>query len=989
MRRLLVPQIATVALTVVLAGCPDPTEGCQTNADCVAGAYCHQEYLVCFTGGGADAGPIEQDAGANDAGVDAGSTAPNAPTGLTATAADGRVDLSWTGGSEPDLARYNLYLGTAADALVPAATVAAPETSYSVTGLVNGTRYFFAVEAENTAGQKSTRSSVVQAIPSSEDISQPTIIRTTPSDGATDVLIGTPIEVEFSEPIERDSLNVQISSGASLGNAVWSKGDTSVSFDVGTAAYSSTYFVAVTARDLAGNGLGGGGTFSFSTEDAPDTTRPNIVGNAPSNGATGVSTTSTIAFTFSEPMLKASVEAAFGISPVVPGSLAWDASSTVLTFVSSSPLAYATQYVVTMRTGAKDLAGNSVAADRGFSFTTAAAPDTTRPVVSSSTPPNGATNVSVTPTISVTFSEPMDAATEAAFVISPSVSGSAVLDSSRRVLIFSLSSGSSLSYATQYAVAISTGASDIAGNHLAQAYSFSFNTRAPPDTTAPRVTTWVPANSSTGVSVDQRVTIAFSESMDVSSVQVAVSQGYQLGLPSWNSPQNTSVTFAVPDTDFAHDQAYTVSVSGRDPAGNSLAGTTSVSFRTANPPDTIAPTVLSNLPANGSTGIARTSSVSITFSEAMNLATVEPSFAISPSVFGSFLWDGSSTLLSFSPSTPLAYSTQYTVTVSTGGRDVAGNPLAAAHSFSFTTGAEPDLTPPTVTGSNPAHNAVGGSRTSNIKVVFSEPMNKVSAQAAFAITSPTGFNAGSFGWNTAGTEMTFNPDGVFPYGAFVTFRVSTVALDAAGNPLTADVTRTFRAIQQRTVDLYSVGSLDGIVSNAGHAQSIVGPEFSAGREPGASGGVVALRLFYGFDLNSLVPAPTTINSASLHLYQDSLWGVDPFAEIGPLKVDSVSYGSTLTDSAFGTSVNRGCTPTPCLSVAQSTTFPAGAGARSTDVTTMVRVDWVRTSNGKRSQMRLYFAQDTDASKPDLSVAVYTMGEHQTNKPFLRITYEHP
>ena len=59
------------------------------------------------------------------------------------------------------------------------------------------------------------------------------------------------------------------------------------------------------------------------------------------------------------------------------------------------------------------------------------------------------------------------------------------------------------------------------------------------------------------------------------------------------------------------------------------------------------------------------------------------------SVAGSVTLSG--TTATFTPSAPLAYSTTYTATLTTGVTDLANNALAAAYTWSFTTGAAPSL----------------------------------------------------------------------------------------------------------------------------------------------------------------------------------------------------------------------------------------------------------------------------------------------------------
>lgn len=78
-------------------------------------------------------------------------SAPPAPSGLSATAGNGQVALSWTGSS--GATSYNVYEGTSpgGESSTPIAT-SVSGTTYTVTGLTNGTTYYFTVAAVNSYG---------------------------------------------------------------------------------------------------------------------------------------------------------------------------------------------------------------------------------------------------------------------------------------------------------------------------------------------------------------------------------------------------------------------------------------------------------------------------------------------------------------------------------------------------------------------------------------------------------------------------------------------------------------------------------------------------------------------------------------------------------------------------------------------------------------------------------------------------------------------
>ena len=121
-------------------------------------------------------------------------TPPGEPTGLTATASDGTVTLAWTGpdGGLP-IRGYNVYEGTS-----PGGESGTPvngsslvtATSYQVTGLTNGTTYYFMVTAFNRTGQGPT-SNEANAVPVTVP-GAPTGLTATPGDGTVTLAWAAP-----------------------------------------------------------------------------------------------------------------------------------------------------------------------------------------------------------------------------------------------------------------------------------------------------------------------------------------------------------------------------------------------------------------------------------------------------------------------------------------------------------------------------------------------------------------------------------------------------------------------------------------------------------------------------------------------------------------------------------------------------------------------------------------------------------------------------
>jgi hypothetical protein len=116
--------------------------------------------------------------------------------------------------------------------------------------------------------------------------------------------------------------------------------------------------------------------------DGEDTTPPSVTMTTPSLDQTGVLTDAVIEVSFSEPMDKASVQAAWQ-SPELPANavtFAWDDAGTVLTVTPNDPLVIAEidgledpaeAYSFSINSAATDLAGNGLEPELSSSFTTA------------------------------------------------------------------------------------------------------------------------------------------------------------------------------------------------------------------------------------------------------------------------------------------------------------------------------------------------------------------------------------------------------------------------------------------------------------------------------------------------------------------------------------------------------------------------------------------------------------------------------------------
>jgi hypothetical protein len=150
-------------------------------------------------------------------------------------------------------------------------------------------------------------------------------------------------------------------------------GSTAMGFFDGTIDEVRIYSRALTQTEIEGD---------MSAPVPRDNQAPTIASVTPASGAAGVSVGATVTARFSEPMDPATITTstiglATASGTAVPATVTYDASTRTATLTPTAALAFGTQYRVTIEGGptdprAKDVAGNALAADTTWTFTTQA-----------------------------------------------------------------------------------------------------------------------------------------------------------------------------------------------------------------------------------------------------------------------------------------------------------------------------------------------------------------------------------------------------------------------------------------------------------------------------------------------------------------------------------------------------------------------------------------------------------------------------------------
>ncbi len=387
-------------------------------------------------------------------------------------------------------------------------TPSAPLESYT------GYRACISTGVRNMGGSSITSSTVSYAF-TIRDFIAPTVTAVVPTPDGTTLGNSTPtISITFSEAMNTSLFDpsstfiLTTDSGATQisGSLSWSNGNKTCTFTPDSALqdyYTYTATILGTVTDVAGNPLGSDLSWFFSI----DTITPVVSSYYPfpNNAYVNVAKPA-VSVTFNEPVSTTNLVGAdptyFTLKKGLT-NISRTCSTTDNTTFTCTPSADLTEGTYTARitggsSGVKDPAGNYNASNPMISWNFKV--DLTAPSVSAISPANGATDVSVTAPVTVTFVENnlMNASSinTDSFTVTSSTGkevGTISYDAATKKATFT--PGGGLSYNTTYTVTLTADIKDEAGNSVASTpYTWTFTTQpivmsyysiVPPFITAP------------------------------------------------------------------------------------------------------------------------------------------------------------------------------------------------------------------------------------------------------------------------------------------------------------------------------------------------------------------------------------------------------------------------------------------------------------------------------------------------------------------------
>jgi Bacterial Ig-like domain/WD40-like Beta Propeller Repeat len=307
---------------------------------------------------------------------------------------------------------------------------------------------------------------------------------------------------------------------------------------------------------------------------------------------------------------------------------------------------------------------------------------------------------------------------------------------------------------------------------------------------------------------------------------------------------------------------------------------------------------LSNTVSGSGLALVRTS-IKVAFSEEVNPDIAQNAFSITPTVAGSFHWQGRT--LIFTPSNKLPLSSTFHVHMAPGVQDLSGNVQNGSGDVTFTT-----VGPPVVESVVPDVNAQRVSINTTIAITFDRLMDTQKSLQGLAIEPTVPYSAT---WQ--GAVLTLTPTKPLEYDTVYTIKLGAPAVDQDGSKLAAYVT-SFRTIGigLRALALYPTPNVYGGVS----VQSKVAVVFDGPVDPASIA-------------NSIQLAPPVSGSVSLASLPD----------------DSHPQGQpTATPSGSGSNVLV-FTPSGPLAAHTSYTVTMSSGVRATDGQAAAAQTWTFTT----------------------------------------------
>jgi len=726
-----------------------------------------------------------------------------------------------------------------------------------------------------------------------------TVIASNPPHSTTNVGTNVTVELEFSADMNlstQTGLAVSIGGSPVAGTWSWNSNVNCCSWGPGTLAYftpttalapNTVYTVTYGSplADTAGNGITPG-SFNFTTGSGADTAQ-NSTSAEFNSGETNIGTNFAPIVGYTKPINPIDINTGTLLlynadsGKYVQGAVTVAPNGLRASFTPTYPLLPNTYYYLHQSCGYYDMDGNYLNCANWY-FTTGAATDTTPPTVAAVSPANGATSVPLNAQVTVHFSEPIQALTQASaysITVTPSggsaITGTANLASDLVTLTFAPTGP--LTPGKVYTVTVSN-YFDMAGNagatftstFTAAASSALINVSTGLNASGQRITTNNTADGhwvvyTTGITSTPSETTYGSPSLGAAQALLTVGPGDADWYSSWQANGPTSdwiainpnsgagntfglyyTTFNVPGPtvptnlclvgSMGVDDNGELAINGTAITGNISAiygpaalnaaipngllnvgtnvlalgwgGTDNslegfrlgATIQTCGASATGGLALVNSTPANGTTGVAVNSTITLNFNNTLDPTTVNANTL--PLLIG---WNGTNQVgasyqvtgnqVVITPDNPLPTGTQMWIGAYNGPNDIAGDALAGngyVQVMNFTTGSTAIAapTPFQVTAFAPSNNATSVGLNTQVTATFNRSFSPYSINPSSAGADVALFaGGGQSPWCSSTSHSQDNTTlwftcGTLPSSTTMTATLNNKLTDWLGNGLT-------------------------------------------------------------------------------------------------------------------------------------------------------------------------------------------------------------
>ncbi len=632
------------------------------------------------------------------------------------------------------------------------------------------------------------------------DVTAPTILSISPSNGVMDIGPLTPIVLTFSESLKESTItnkNFMLFYDGSIQQPQVLRSPDNRTVTLATTLPSLknvTVIVTDDVMDNSGNRLAWfASTFNTALIDT-NNTRPTIVRQAPISGATNIRALDSITLYASEPLNTGSLDGGLYVAAdgvLVEGESSFDASGQAVVFTPHESLPENALIEVFLTDKLKGLTGLALTSYRG-TFRTGSNSGSllgTRPDVTAQYPVQGQIDVSLNPRIEVAFNQTMKASTlntdniqlrraTASGTIIPSI-----FTLSADGLRLHIQPNSLLEPGVRYFLNLNANIEDIDNEKIISPRSFSFDTgsAATLDNQLPMLMESTPSDGETGVPVNPTYHLRFDEPIHPLSFLAKADQ--QITFLAGNKEiRYTKGNVLAPNTLISEN------LSGITDAAGNLMTNQQIRFTTTRAVDVLSPQLVSTSPRAEATDVPINAQIILTYSEKVD--RVGSAITLFDTVLRRNINVSISSgldkqQLTITPLEVLFENRKYTVNSSV--KDYSNNSKVGF--FNFTTGVGIDIEPPAIDVFGIDENQTDIPLNARVRVRFNEPINinKLAEISLFNNGIPVNV---STNLSSDRKLLTLIPQELLKANSLYTFQVSGIE-DLSGNKLASVTERHF------------------------------------------------------------------------------------------------------------------------------------------------------------------------------------------------------